>query len=88
MDICRRSPEGAQVITGGSAFNIKAESLRMDNFTEAETHALWLQHTGATGQIYGESLDKHWSVWGSGNWRLTFIFDGQDAVLVDYQDDH
>ncbi|MDD3610703.1 MAG: type II toxin-antitoxin system RelE/ParE family toxin [Halothiobacillaceae bacterium] len=34
------------------------------------------------------SLDKHWSVWGSGNWRLTFIFDGQDAVLVDYQDDH
>jgi proteic killer suppression protein len=24
----------------------------------------------------------------SGNWRLTFKFDGQDAVLVDYQDYH
>ncbi|MCC2666913.1 MAG: plasmid maintenance system killer [Gammaproteobacteria bacterium] len=24
----------------------------------------------------------------SGNWRLTFTFDGQDAVLVDYQDYH
>lgn len=24
----------------------------------------------------------------SGNWRLTFKFDGQDAILVDYQDYH
>ena len=30
----------------------------------------------------------HWSVWVSGNWRLTFKFDGPDAVLVDYQDYH
>lgn len=25
-----------------------------------------------------------WSVWVNGNWRLTFTFDGEDAVLVDY----
>jgi proteic killer suppression protein len=30
----------------------------------------------------------HWSVWVNGNWRMTFMFDGQDAVLVDYQDHH
>jgi len=24
----------------------------------------------------------------SGNWRLTFMFEGEDAVLVDYQDYH
>ena len=24
----------------------------------------------------------------SGNWRLTFGFDGGDAVLIDYQDYH
>ena len=30
----------------------------------------------------------HWSVWVSGNWRLTFMFEGEDAVLVDYQDYH
>jgi proteic killer suppression protein len=24
----------------------------------------------------------------SGNWRLTFKFEGEDAVLVDYQDYH
>ncbi len=30
----------------------------------------------------------HWSVRVSGNWRLTFTFEGDDAVLVDYQDYH
>ncbi len=30
----------------------------------------------------------HWSVWVNGNWRVTFIFEGTDAVLVDYQDYH
>ena len=29
-----------------------------------------------------------WSVWVSGNWRLTFAFEDGDAVLVDYQDYH
>lgn len=33
-------------------------------------------------------LAGHWSVWVNGNWRLTFAFEGQDAVLVDYQDYH
>ena len=33
-------------------------------------------------------LKDHWSVWVNGNWRLTFAFEGQDAVLVDYQDYH
>jgi toxin HigB-1 len=33
-------------------------------------------------------LKGHWSVWVSGNWRLTFRFDGTDAELVDYQDYH
>lgn len=33
-------------------------------------------------------LAGQWSVWVSGNWRLTFTFDGEDAVLVDYQDYH
>ena len=33
-------------------------------------------------------LAGHWSVWVNGNWRLIFAFDGDDAVLVDYQDYH
>ena len=34
------------------------------------------------------NMAGHWAVWVSGNWRLTFTFEGQDAVLVDYRDYH
>jgi proteic killer suppression protein len=33
-------------------------------------------------------LAGHWAVSVNGNWRLTFSFDGEDAILVDYQDYH
>ena len=29
-----------------------------------------------------------WAVWITGNWRVTFQFDGPDAVAVDYRDYH
>jgi proteic killer suppression protein len=34
------------------------------------------------------SLAAHWAISVNGNWRLTFRFDGEDAILVDYQDYH
>jgi proteic killer suppression protein len=37
--------------------------------------------------LHGE-LEGHWAVSVSGNWRLTFTFEGKNAVLVDYQDYH
>ena len=33
-------------------------------------------------------MSGHWSIWVSGNWRLTFCFSGEDADIVDYQDYH
>jgi proteic killer suppression protein len=33
-------------------------------------------------------LSGHWAVWVDKNWRLTFRFDGVDAVMVDYRDYH
>jgi len=33
-------------------------------------------------------LEGHWSVSVSGNWRLTFAFEGENAILVDHQDYH
>lgn len=33
-------------------------------------------------------LKGHSAVWVDGNWRLTFKFDGADAILVNYQDYH
>jgi len=29
-----------------------------------------------------------WAVWISGNWRVTFQFEGENAVKVDYTDYH
>ena len=54
-----------EIITGGSAFNIKAESLRVGNFSREENQALWLQHTEATGQrfdpvIFAELWEDTW----------------------------
>lgn len=43
------------IITGGSAFNIKAESLRLGNFSKEEIHELYMQHTSATGQEFDEA---------------------------------
>ena len=42
------------IITGGSAFNIKAESLQLGNFSEEETRMLLLEHTRETGQKFEE----------------------------------
>jgi toxin HigB-1 len=33
-------------------------------------------------------LRRHWSVTVNRNWRLTFRFEGEDAILVDYRDYH
>ena len=43
---------GGEIITGGSAFNIKAESLRLGDFSQTETWALLVQHTEEGGQAF------------------------------------
>ena len=49
------------VVTGGSAFNIRAESLRLGDFTEAEVRALIAQHTEETGQAFtAGALETVW----------------------------
>ena len=57
---------------------------RLNEATDAKGMNLpgWKLHPLA-GDLAG-----HYSVSVSGNWRMTFTFDGTDAVLVDYQDYH
>ena len=38
-------------------------------------------------QLSGQEKDT-WSVRMSGNWRVTFLFEGEDVLLVDYKDYH
>lgn len=42
----------------------------------------WRLHS-LEGRLVG-----HYSVFVNGNWRLTFRFEGKDAILVNYQDYH
>ena len=57
----RMTMSDGEVITGGSAFNIKAESLRLGNFSRDELLALYAQHTAATGQQFTpEAIEVAW----------------------------
>ncbi|MHB8666314.1 MAG: type II toxin-antitoxin system RelE/ParE family toxin [Burkholderiales bacterium] len=60
---------------------LKRQLSRLDLAKSAEDMNVpgWKLHLLTTG---------HWSVWVNGNWRVTFIFEGTDAVLVDYHDYH
>jgi proteic killer suppression protein len=35
-----------------------------------------------------QGSEQHWSIRVNGNYRLTFTFEGEDAILLDYRDYH
>ena len=50
------------IIAGGSAFNIRAESLRLGDFSQDEVFDLLAQHTSETGQTFtAEALETIWT---------------------------
>lgn len=62
------------IITGGSAFNVKAESLRLGNFSEEEVRTLCLEHTKETGQIFtGEALSRIWDLTSGQPWLVNAL---------------
>jgi len=62
------------IITGGSAFNIKAESLRLGNFVRSEVDALYRQHTLATGQTFtSEALERIWELTQGQPWLVNAL---------------
>ncbi|MEO8419020.1 MAG: type II toxin-antitoxin system RelE/ParE family toxin [Methylophilaceae bacterium] len=66
------------------ASKLRRQLRRLDEATSSQDMNVpgWKLHP-LTGNLAG-----HYSVWLNGNWRLTFTFNGTDAVLVDYQDYH
>jgi proteic killer suppression protein len=66
------------------AHRLRLQIAMLDNARKPEdmTAPGWRLHR-LEGKLRG-----YWVVWVSGNWRLTFRFEGEDAVLVDYQDYH
>ena len=70
-----------EIITGGSAFNVKAESLRLGNFTQADIVDLYGQHTDVTGQHFAdEVLDLLWKDTSGQPWLVNAL--GQEACFM------
>jgi len=71
-------------VQASHAAKLRRQLARLDASVRAEDMDIpgWRLHPLSGG------LKNHWSIRVSGNWRLTFAFDGEDAVLVDYQDYH
>ena len=69
-----RSTAENAVISGGSAFNIRAESLRLGDFSPDEMHALLVQHTGETGQEWlREARDEVWKLTQGQPWLVNAL---------------
>lgn len=69
-----QSSQEKAVITGGSAFNIKAKSLRLGDFTCPETETLLLEHTQETGQIFTpEALALVWDLTAGQPWLVNAL---------------
>ena len=61
-------------VLGGSAFNIKAESLRLGDFGETETRSLLAQHTAETGQGFAEdAVAEVWRLTQGQPWRVNAL---------------
>ena len=64
----------AAIITGGSAFNIRAESLRLGDFTAAEVITLLEEHTAETGQKFTPAaLDRVWELTQGQPWLVNAL---------------
>ena len=71
-----RSSAEQAVIAGGSAFNVKAKSLRLGDFSKAEMLALLAQHTHETGQEFSaEALAALWTQTQGQPWLVNALAD-------------
>jgi hypothetical protein len=62
------------IINGGSAFNVKATSLRLGNFVQAEVEQLYQQHTAETGQTFEpEALALGWELTQGQPWLVNAL---------------
>lgn len=62
------------IITGGSAFNIKAKSLSLGNFSHVEIKQLYAQHTSETGQAFEPAtLEMTWELTRGQPWLVNAL---------------
>ncbi|GAB6163616.1 hypothetical protein JCM12298_27760 [Desulfothermus naphthae] len=68
------SSKEKEIITGGSAFNIKAKSLHLGDFNKKEIEILYSQHTEETGQKFEEGvIDYVWDLTEGQPWLVNAL---------------
>jgi len=65
-----------------SKLNLQLTTLNMAKGPSDMAVPGWKLHS-LSGDLKG-----HWAITVNGNWRLTFRFEGENVILVDYQDYH
>lgn len=90
------SDSEGEIVAGGSAFNISADSLRLGDFDRAEVEALLSQHTEESGQqfepaaverVYTQTAGQPWLV-NALCWQACFKSpQGQDRSRAITEDD-
>jgi hypothetical protein len=75
------------IVTGGSCFNVNAESLRLGNFTRDEVRELYEQHTAATGQVFEEDVyPKVWDLTQGQPWLVNALADQATFKMKENRD--
>ncbi|GAB6163882.1 hypothetical protein JCM12298_30420 [Desulfothermus naphthae] len=68
------SSKEKEIITGGSAFNIKAKSLHLGDFNKKEIEILYSQHTEETGQKFEDGvIDYVWDLTEGQPWLVNAL---------------
>jgi hypothetical protein len=68
------SDQQKTIITGGSAFNIKAESLRLGDFSRAEVAMLYAQHSAETHQPFEPAaIEAVWALTKGQPWLVNAL---------------
>lgn len=81
------SSASKEIITGGSAFNIKAESLLLGNFTKEDIANLYQQHTTATGQQFApEVFDLCWGYTAGQPWLVNALAHEVTYIMSENRD--
>ncbi|MCL2726277.1 MAG: ATP-binding protein [Polyangiaceae bacterium] len=76
-----------EIITGGSCFNIKTESLTLGSFSESEVRQLYGQHTAETGQVFEESIySKVMALTGGQPWLVNALARELTEKMLDLRD--
>ena len=69
-----RSDSENAIVAGGSAFNVRAKSLRLGDFSPAEVDSLLAQHTAETGQAFtSEARGTIWELTRGQPWLVNAL---------------